>query len=228
MKKISVKDVVRFRNKKERSRETLLNNLLKKEDVKSDSEGGGDYWIIATSALSNAVKVGNTNSVKNKITEVGDKIQPNLTKQSKDMYEKNLNILHYYEDFNVADWLPDNTKILTRANKKVIVEIESVPVQISPSQVFYFEEDGIEKVGAIWFIAQLGGFAEPDLGIFAECLYIHLSHLFKDKYQVEARNCVVVEVVKNTEVNYQMILDNEIPSLLSSVLKDIRKVNGTL
>lgn len=228
MKKISVKDVVRFRNNTDRTKKSLLSSLLKKEDIKSEGEGGGDYWVRSLSALSSAVKEGNTDPVKNKIADVSSKIQPGLIKKTRDMYERNIAILYHYEDFNIDNWLPDRSKIITKANKKVIIDIESVPVQIAPSQVFYFEKDGIKKIGAIWFVAQLGGFAEPDLGIFAECLYIHLSHLFKDKYQVEPRNCLVVEVVKNTEVDYQMILDKAIPSLLSSVLKEIRKVNGTL
>lgn len=228
MKKISVKNVVRFRNKKDQTRLTLLNNLTKQEELTTPTDGGGDYWVTSLSALSNAVKAKNTTPIKNKIIDISTKIQPGLIKQTKDMYERNLSILHYYENFNINNWLPTNAKILTKITKRVIIEIEQVPVQIEPSQVFYVEEDGTKRAGAIWFVAQLTGFSNPDLGMFAECLYIHLDKILDDQYEIEPKYCLVVEAVKNTAVNYQMILDEEVPSLLSSTLAEIRKINGTL
>jgi hypothetical protein len=221
MKKMSVKNIVVFRNKSEKSQKTFLNNLGKSNETILD--GGGDYWVRSLSALSNAVKEQNTDPIKNKIIDMSNDFKPNMIKQTKDMYERNLNILHNYEDFDFSNWLPVNARILSRNSKKAIIDISGVPVQITPSQVYSFEDGEHKCVGAIWFLAKLQGFKKSELGIFAEALHIYLSANFENSYYVSAKNCLIVDVLNKEEVNYQMIVDGEIPSLLFETLESIKK-----
>ena len=185
-------------------------------------DGGGDYWVRSLSALSNAIKEKNTEPIKDKIVDISNDFKPNMIKQTKDMYERNLNILHNYEDFDFSNWLPANARILSRNSKKAIIDISGIPVQITPSQVYSFEEGEDRYVGAIWFLAKLEGFKKPELGIFAEALHIYLSANFEHSHQVSAKNCLIVDVLNKEEVNYQMIVDSEIPSLLFETLEIIK------
>lgn len=220
MKKISVKNIVVFKNKSEKSRKTFLNNIGKSNEVILD--GGGDYWVRSLSALSNAVKEKNTDPIKNKIVDISNDFKPNMIKQTKDMYERNLNILHNYENFDFGNLLPVNAKILSKNSKKAIIDINGIPVQITPSQVYSFEDGENKCVGAIWFLAKLEGFKKPELGMFAEALHIYLSANFENSYQVSAKNCLIVDVLNKEEVNYQMIADSEIASLLFETLEIIK------
>lgn len=220
MKRISVKNIVTFRNKTEKSRKTFVNNLGKNNEISLD--GGGDYWVRSLSALSNAIKEKNTEPIKKKIADISNDFKPSMIKQTKVMYERNLHILHNYEDFNFSNWLPGNAKILSKNSKKAIIDISSLPVQITPSQIYSFEEGGNKCVGAIWFLAKLEGFKKEELGIFAEALHIYLVTNFGNNHHISAKNCLIVDVLNKEEVNYQMIVDEEIPSLLFETLESIK------
>jgi len=220
MKKISVKNIVTFINKTEKSRKTFLDNLGKPNETSLD--GGGDYWVRSLSALSNAVKVKNTEPIKEKIADILNDFKPGIIKQTRDMYERNLSILHNYKDFDVSNWLPANAVIVSKNSKKAVIDISGLPVQLTPSQVYSFD-DGEEKcVGAIWFLAKLEGFKKEELGIFAEALHIYLSANFENSHRISAQNCLIIDVLNKEEVNYQMIVDGEIPSLLFATLENIK------
>lgn len=223
MKKISVNNIIIFRQKPDKSKQTFL-NYLRKQNLAPKTEGGGNYWVRSLSAISTAFKENNTASIKDKISEILNLFNPKLTKQTKDMYQRNLNILYNYEDFDFVSWYPGDITILSKTNKKSIIYLDTVPVQITPSQIYTFEKDDKKYVGAVWFVAKLEGYTEEELGIFAEALFIYLSNNFEQDYIISPENCLVVHVVDKKEVNYKMILDEEIPSLFDSTLKAIKKL----
>lgn len=221
MKKITINNIIKFRNKAAKSQKGFLNGLKRKEDVKSD--GGGNYWIRSLSALSNSIKLNDHEPIKDKIGEVLELFSPELTKQTKDMYERNLNILHNYEDFDFFNWLPSQYEILSKTNKKTIVEINTVPVQITPSQVFCFSENGVNYVGAIWFVAKLDGYKKEELAMFTEALFIFLITNFENKYTISKKHCIVVDVLDKVDISYEQIINKDISSPLKSVLNLISK-----
>lgn len=136
MKKISVSNLVKFRKKLEKNQKAFLNSLIKKNEIKSTE--GGNYWVRSLSALSNAVKLKDSLPIKEKIAAILEDYKPNIIKQTKDKYDRNLQILHNYEDFDFSNWIPDGAEILSKANKKSIIYIDTVPVQILPNQIYSF------------------------------------------------------------------------------------------
>lgn len=221
MKKISINNIIKFRNRPEKNQKAFLNSLIAKSETKT--EGGGNYWVRSLSALSNSIKYNNHEPIKEKIDEILELYSPDLTNQTKIMYDRNLNILYNYEDFDFSNWLPNDHEILSKSKNKSIIYLNSVPVQITPSQIFSFENEEKTYVGAIWFVAKLDGYKTSELGMFAEALFIYLSNNFKNKYEVSNKHCIVVDVLGKFELNYQNLIDNEVVSILGSTLKSIEK-----
>lgn len=222
MKKISVKNIIAFRKKPDKSKKTFLKSLSKAKA--NDSESGGNYWVRSISALANTFRTNDNQHIKNKIDDIAADYDNSKRKQTKDMYQRNLDILHNYEDFDFSTWYPNKTfQTLDKASKKSIIEINRVPVQVLPNQVFAFTKNKVNYVGAIWFIAKLDGYSKAELGIFAETLFNYLSNNYSKKYEVSPEHCLVIDVLNLDEVTYQMVLDQEIPALLKETLKVIRE-----
>ncbi|HIC8646133.1 TPA: hypothetical protein ACW7X5_003405 [Elizabethkingia meningoseptica] len=222
MKKISINNIIKFRLKSDKSQKGFLNNISR--DIEIKSEGGGNYWIRSISAMNNAIRANSNTPIKDKITELLDLFVPSLTKQTKDMYQRNLNILHNYEDFDLSNWLPKDYEIIPKTNKKSIIYIDTIPVQITPSQIYSFEKDGKKYVGAIWFVARLEDYSITELGMFTEALFIYLSNNFDQNFIVLPQNCLVVDVIREQEVNYQELIDNKISAILKPTLELIKKL----
>ncbi|MDP1843372.1 MAG: hypothetical protein Q8K64_08125 [Sediminibacterium sp.] len=221
MEKISVKNIILFRKKSDKFKKTFLASINKVKTV--ETEGGGNYWVRSISALNNSFRTNDNQHIKDKIENISDDYNNSTRKQTKDMYQRNLDILYNYEDFDFSNWYPNKTfKILDKANKKSIIEINKVPVQVLPNQVFTFTKNKINHVGAIWFVAKLDGYTKAEYGIFAETLFNYLKNNFSSKYEISPENCLVVDVLNVDEVNYQMVLDDKIPSILKETLKSIR------
>ncbi len=221
MKKISINNIIKFRHRNEKNQKAFLNSIQKKAEAKND--GGGNYWIRSLSALSNAVKSNDHEPIKEKIGEILEVFSPDLTKQTKDMYQRNLDILHNYEDFDFLIWLPNEFEILSKTNKKTIIYIKNVPVQITPSQIFKFDKNGDEFVGALWFVAKLEGYKIEELGMFAEALFIFLSNNFNKDYKISKKHCIVVDVLAKKNLSFKEVIKNNIPAILKATLDSISK-----
>ncbi|OPC33107.1 hypothetical protein [Elizabethkingia anophelis] len=102
--------------------------------------------------------------------------------------------------------------------------IETIPVQITPSQIYSFEKEGKKYVGAIWFVAKLDGYNITELGIFAEALFIYLSNNFDQNFTINPENCLIVDVIGEQEVNYKELIDEKISAILKPTLELIKKL----
>lgn len=221
MKKISVKNIIAFRKKSDKTKKTFLKSLEKLKAPNID--GGGNYWVRSISAISNAFSTNDNKHIKDKIKAISDDYNSSKRGQTKHMYKRNLDILYNYVDFDFSTWYPNKTfKIIDKANKKTIIEINRVPVQILPNQVFSFTKNKIDYVGAIWFISKLEGYSKAELGIFTETLFHYLKNNFSKEHEVSAEYCLVVDVLNINEVNYQMVIDEKIPAILKETLTSIR------
>jgi hypothetical protein len=223
MKTLSIKSIIEFRDKSDKSKKTFSSSL-KSNKVKAHAEGGGDYWITCLSAISSSFKSVDLKFVIDKRVELEEKYDAASSKRTKTMYKRNIDILYNYEDFDLKKWRP--TKKLTFLKKykaNSILTIKGLPVQATPHHIFTFKNNEVEEIGAIWFIAKLNGFESDELGMFADCLYRYLKKNFSKEFEINPKYCIAVDVFNRFDVNYSQMENGEIPLILNSTLDDINK-----
>ena len=224
MKKISIKKIIEFRGKSDRTKKTFVQNL-KLESESKKSESGGDYWISSLSAISNSYKRNNSQSIKDKVYELEDKFENADYERTKIMYRRNIDILYKYEVFDFKIWKPNEQITYIKKHKSdFVLTIQGLPIEAVPHHVFYFQGDDIKEIGAIWFIAKLDGYREVELGMFTDILYRYLKNIFSTDYILNPRYCIAVDVVNNFAVNYYQIEKGEVPSILDKTIAEIKKI----
>jgi len=224
MEKIPVSSIVAFRRKSAAGQQTLINNLrTRKKEEKDEESSGGHYWITSLSSISSAFKLEENTPIKDKIEVAIEKMEAANAKITKDMFQRNINILYNFEDFDFSKWKP-NTKLtyLKRPKIKSIIEVKGLPIQVLPNHVFTFEADSTDKIGAVWFVAKLGGYQENELAMFTDMLYRYLNINYAEKYQIAPEFCRSVDVTDVKDVNHAQIINGDIPILLESTLDSIK------
>ena len=98
MKKLSIKKLLEFRGKSEKGKKTFVENI-KSSKVEVPAEGGGDYWITSLSAISNSYKKTDLSIVNEKIDELREKLGNTKHNITKNMYQRNIDILKKYKTF---------------------------------------------------------------------------------------------------------------------------------
>ena len=223
MKKLSIKDLIEFSGKSDKSKKTFALNL-KIDKKKSDAEGGGDYWISCLSAISNGFRYNDNGIILDKIHELEEKYEETEYKRTKDMYERNISILYGFEDFDFSRWIPkEEITIIKKHKADFILDINGLQVQALPNHVFTFERDD-EEIGAIWFIAKLGGYDKFELAMFTDILHRYLNENYSDNYKISSDYCIAVDVVNVIDVSYTRILKEGIPLRLNSVVEEIKRL----
>lgn len=226
MEKISLVNIVDFKRKKnDGTRFTLIQKINKPKDSQEGSEGGGNYWIHSLSAISNAFKSNNHTLIDEKIDILSNKHDAASHKISKNMFGRNIDILHNFEGYDFTKLKPrSKLTFISNPKDKSIMTIRKVPVQVQPNGIFQYKEKGRDKIGATWFVSKLRGYSKEELGMFAEALFKNLEHNYSSKYAVEPDFCTIVDVTDLSEVKYSHVLSKSIPSSLNSVLDDIAKL----
>lgn len=224
MKNLSVKDLVLFRSKSDRSKQNFVNGL-RVEKEKVQTEGGGDYWVICLSAISAGYKLNNIKPILNKKEELEDKIEKAELVETKKMYRRNIDVLNNYEDFDFATLLP-KTKVSFLKKKKdsYTVVIKGIPIKVTPHYVFTFNDNDLQQVGAIWFIAKLNGFTLEDLGMFADILHKYLKTHFAEQYIVSNKYCIAVDVFNATELHYSQLDEGKVNKVLELTIDSIKRL----
>lgn len=224
MKKISIKDVVEFRRKSDRSKRNFA-MTLKLGKKRINLEGGGNYWITSISAISNSYKLNDKQPIINKKDELEEKYEAAEYKKTKIMYKRNIDILNRCEGFNLEKWRPSEKMEFKKKYKDYsTLDIEGLQIQVSPNHIFTFENKGIKETGAIWFIAKLGGYKKEELGIFTDILYRYLNFHFSENYDVNPQYCIAVDVCSGTDINYSQLMKEEIPQFLNSTIDEIKEL----
>lgn len=226
MQKLSIKNIIDFRSKKsDSSKRNFINKIKVGKQKSEESDGGGDYWIISLSSISNAFKNNNLQCIKDKILEIEEKISKNEKKNTKVMYRRNADILYSYEDINLKQWQPSNIKtILPKHKAESILKIQDLPVQALPHHVFLFEKKGVKEVGAIWFVAKLDGYTKDELGMFADILFRYLKANFSNDYIVSSEYCLAVDVIGQNHVSYSQIEQSKVRAILDLTIGEIKKM----
>lgn len=224
MEKVTIKKLIEFRGKNDRTKITFVNNL-KKDKTNQEKESGGDYWISCLSAIRNTYKYDNKNLLDEKIYLLEDKIKVAEHKKTKDQFQKNIDIISNFKDYDFRHLKPNfDLTFLKQPKHQTILDIKGFPIEAKPCHIFTFSNNNSEEIGGIWFIAQLKGFKKSELGMFTDIVYRYLSKHYSKNFYVNPEYCIAIDLYIGQEVNYLEILNGKIPILIDSTLDDLKKV----
>lgn len=222
MKKITIKNLIDFKRKSDKTKITFVNNL--KKDKKSDGESGGDYWITSLSAISNFFKYDKPELLDEKIEELRGKIEITNDKKVKDQFQRNIDILENFKEFDLNEIKPKSElNFLKQPKSDSIFDINGLPVEAKPRFIFSFTGDNDEEVGGIWFVAKLRGYSKTELGMFAEMIFRYLNKMHSDNYFVNPEYCLAIDTTDGKDVKYKEIIDGKILSVIEKTIEEIRK-----
>lgn len=137
MKKISAINVIEFRRKTPVSQITFINRL--NAPKKEEASDGGNYWTTSISAIGNTFKLDNKDIIAAKINILLEKHNKATATIAKNMFRRNIEILHKFEDFDFSVLKPKFVlTYLSKPNEKSILIIKNVPVQVLPNYVFTY------------------------------------------------------------------------------------------
>lgn len=221
MKKLSISKVIEFSRKSEKSRSTFLKQHNK---PKPPSKGGGDYWISCISAVNHAFKNDDNSLITDKIEYLIGEIKNTPHKITKDMFQRNVDILYNFEVFNFSKWI--STVQLTFLSKKTensVIQINNIPIQVKPNHVFTFDDNGKAKIGAISFVSKLEGYKQNELAAFVDANYRYLNINYSNKFTIEPSLCLAIDMTNLNELSYDDIICGNVISLLDNTITDIKK-----
>jgi len=220
MQNLTAKKIIEFKRLTQTRKQIFVNNL-KKPIVKSNS--GGDYWISCISAITDACKTNENNQISDKIDFLNARHKSTSYKRTKDMYQRNIDILAGYKEYDFTRLKPKKiTDFLSRSTTKHILTIKGLSVKVSPSHVFTYKNDRTDEVGAIWFIAQLNGFKNDELQIFSELLYKYLSANYSKIHFINSNFCTIVDVVAQKEFKHSKMTNIGAESVLDVTISDLK------
>ncbi|MCH2490859.1 MAG: hypothetical protein MK211_11985 [Flavobacteriales bacterium] len=224
MKNVPIKKLIEFRRYSERRKATFVYNLKKPKEKKERSDGG-NYWVRSISALSTAFKNDDITILKERLDLLKDDYEATDRKQTKVMYQRNIDILYNFEDYDFSEIRPaNNLTFLSKPTDKSIVKINGIPLQVLPNHVFTYGDGDKPSIGGIWFVVWLDGFKIGDLGIYSEAIFRYLSKHYSKEYTINPRDCLVVDALGGKNVDYEQVVNGEIPSLLGLTTDSLRKL----
>lgn len=224
MEKITVKKLIEFRGKNDKTKITLVKNL-NKEKAKSADGSGGDYWISCLIVIRNAFKYANANLLDEKIELLENKIRVEEDKKIKDQFQRNLDIVNNFKDYDFQHLKPiGNLTFLPQPKDHSIINIKGFPVEAKPCHIFTFSNKKSEEIAGVWFVAQIDGFKKSELGMFAEMIYRYLDKHHSKDFYVNPDYCIAVDLYNGQEVSYSEIQNGKVPTLIDSTLDDLKEV----
>lgn len=230
MKKITIKELVTFRRKFDRTRKNFGYKLKSREEKiiieeNSENDGGGDYWITSTSCIYNVFKSSENELYDLKIKELRFKFENTEDKRTQSMYLRNIEILNSFKDFDFEDSKPlENLKYHAVPKSYKVLMLDVFPLYVNPSLLFTYQRDGKSEMGAIWFIPQLNGFKKSELGMFCEILYRFLVKNYESDYKISEEYCIAIDTYNAQKVSYTELLKGNIPFLINNTLDEIKNL----
>jgi hypothetical protein len=223
MRILSIKDIIEFRYISDKSKLKFSSNI-KLNSEKINGERGGDYWVTSLSAIKNSYKHNDSQYISDKIYELERKLEKTEYDRTKIMYKRNIDILYKFEDYDFKKLKPSKKiTYLKKHNSDSQLIIKGLHIQASPDHVFIYKNNDVTEIGAIWFIAKLGGYIKDELGMFADILYRYLGNNISKDYVLNPKYCIAVDVVNKFDVNYSQIIKKEIPATLITTIDEIKR-----
>jgi hypothetical protein len=198
---------------------------LKLDTKKNETEGGHDYWVSSLSAICNSFKYNNISLINDKIHELEGKYEAEENKRTKIMFERNISILYSFENFDFKLWRPsEELTFFKKHTSDYLQNIRGFRIRATPQHVFSYKNEGIDFVGAIWFIAKLGGYRKEELGMFTDVLFRYLKNTYHNNYDLAPKYCIAVDTVNIIAVNYMELHEGRVTLLLDRTLDEINRL----
>ncbi|OJV56480.1 MAG: hypothetical protein BGO31_15465 [Bacteroidetes bacterium 43-16] len=228
MEKITVKELVKFRNKgSQKSKRSFALKLKtrKPKERKEEEKSGGNYWSISNSTIYNTFKYGKDEYYDKKIEDVLERYKNTDSKKDKDMYQRNLDILRSFKEFDILNLRPPNINKFETIHKSIkIITIQGLPIYLNPDLVFNFEQEENKFIGALLLVPKLHGFTKADLGIFCEVLYSFLTKHYSNDFKISKEYCIAIDTFNASKISYLDITIEKKPSLLNATLLEIKNL----
>lgn len=221
MKNISIKDLVDFRRKSTKSKMTFVYNLGL--DKKMVDGSGGDYWISSISTLSNIFRYNDSSLLDEKIEILLEKIESTTRQPTVSMYQRNINILNGFTDFEIQSIKPTaDLNYIKKSESRSLIDINGLQIKATPNHVYSFNSE--KEIGAVWYVAKLHGFNKFELGMFADMLYRYLLLHFSKDYFINPTYCVAIDAIKANKISYEEINNGKIPAILDKTVDEIKRL----
>jgi len=222
MKTLSIKSLIEFRRKIPNGKKNFA-AAVRSNKPGTPGDGGGDYWVSCLSAIRRSFKINNLQPILDRRADLEDRYENTIYERTKAMYKRNIDILYNYENVLLDKWRPaKKLALLKKSRTDSVLIIKDLSVQVLPDYIFSFGRNEKKEIGAIWFVAKLGGLKKEELGMFVEALYRYLKSHFSKEYNVNAKFCIAVDVVENYELSYAQMEKDEAPLILNSTLNEVK------
>jgi len=226
MEKIRIKELVDFRRKSDKTRKKTFAQKLKTrtaKEKKDEDSGGGNYWIISSSSILKVFKTDDPDYYDSKIDEVSQKLSDTEIDNTKTMYQRNIDILTAFKDFDFSDLKPiTNLKYRTVSRTSQILTVKGFPLFINPDALFSYTINGKDEIGALWLIQQQDGFSKSELGMFCEILYRFLVRNYGADFQISENFCTVIDTCGAQRITYSDMLSEGAIFLIDETLEEIQ------
>lgn len=224
MKKVRVKDLIKFRAKNDLTKITFVRNL-KKEKKKSDDSSGGDYWISCLSAIRNLFKLDDVDILEEKINLLQSKIEKYENKGTKIQFQRNIDLINSFKEYDYHYLKPNSSiEFLKQKKSNFLLDIKGLPIEAKPCHIYKFSENGSDEIGGVWFIAQLGGFKKSELAMFSDMIFRYLDKHYSKDFYINHEYCIAVDIFNGQEVRYFEIKNGEVPILIDSTIDELKKI----
>lgn len=224
MKKLSIQKLIAFRGKTPRGKKSFVQNI-KSSKIEVPTDGGGNYWVTSVSAVSNSFKQEDLRLLDYKIDELNGKLDSEKRKLTRDMYQRNIDNLKKCKTLNLSKLRPlEKIEFLKRSSTTPSIFIKGLEVQVQPNYIFKYKKNGIEGIGAIWFVAKKDGYKIEEVGMFSDLLFRHLKSNFSKKFELNPKYCSAIDVVSGRILTHYEFERNGISSILTSTLDEINKL----
>lgn len=225
MKVLTVKKLIEFRKRTDTGKKNFVHNLKLDNKNEDDSDGGGNYWAVCLSAIGNSYKWNDTQCISDKIDEFEDKFMMTDSERTETMYKRNLDILRRFEGRDFDELRPsENFKTLPKPKWQQIIPVNGLSVKVTPRHVFTFGDKDAKEIGAIWFVAQLGGYKPDELSMYADALFRYLTFNYSKSHSINQQYCIAMDVSTDLSIKYSELQDGKMPKSLNSALKEILKL----
>jgi len=220
MKELSIKSLIEYNSYSEKRRATMLGKLL--VDSTFSNDGGRNYWHRSLTAIRKSFKLNDYQFLIDRIRFISDDLSKTTVRTTKIMYERNIQILCNFLEFDYTKLLPlCKVRFMPQTTEVSIINVNGIQLKIHGDDLFSYESNGVKHVGAVWFVASKDGYKNGELAIFVDALYRMLNDNLSEEYKINTDYCLVVDTMKKNILSYSQIMTKPIKSKLDLIANKI-------